>query len=308
MIATDILSTLLLPSPSTTPSAALPLLTMLLQEDKTGYLQQSILRQGDLPLALLTYLQQHLTPSLLDMTSASTSASTPALIKQQREQTHQVLLLLTALAMTMNGAISLLTLSMFATITHCPLVQAIRDSQYGLTPHQLSMEQRVYFRSVLAELLLVVLQVYSTVEASQSLYAELTSVIQSLLPLTTFLFKYEEEEKVEAVRLIGLYLGILVILAKHPKQFRSTLPGYDSVLERQVIGFIHMVTRDGAEHQQIAKQMTERTALTSKKHRQVDLTGFYRVAVENGMMYLSQMGIRIGDEYINGFGLKKQSA
>ena len=309
---------ILSPTPIPTMSSAIPLLILLLQEDKTGHLQQSVIRQGDLPLALLNYLQQTLSPALIDPFSSSSSSSpSPSPSQQQRQQqqqqqqrnqVHQIMLLLTTIASTQVGAVALLTLSIFSVLVHCPLLQAIRDTQYGMLPHYLPTDQQKYLRELLADLIVLALQLHAAVVPIRSIDAELTSLVQAFMPLTTMLFKYEEEEKVAAIQLIGLYLGLLTILAKQPERFRATLQGYDTVMETKVIELLHGISREEKAQKHIAKWMSARAGLFAKEHMQLDLTKLYRMAVENGMMFLSEMGIRIGDEYINGFGLKNLSA
>ena len=177
-----------------------------------------------------------------------------------------------------------------------------------MLPHYLPTDQQKYLRVLLSDFIVLALQLHASVAPIRSIDAELTSLVQAFMPLTTMLFKYEEEEKVEAIQLVGLYLGLLVILAKQPERFRATLQGYDTIMETKVIELLHGVSREEKAQKRIAKWMSERAGLFSKKHTQLDLTRSYRVAVENGMMFLSEMGIRIGDEYINGFGLKSLSA
>ena len=273
-------------------SAATPLLALLIRSDKAGSMIQLLLQQGDLILALLSLLQS------VDLTLFEDSA------QQQRLAVRQLLSLLTDIATSQAGAVALLSMSIFGALIHCPLLLALRDQFQTLVPVSLPPQHKDILRSILHQFLQLALCLHHAVESIRSVQAELTAFVQALIPLSSLFFKDREGDQELAVDTLGLYLGVLVLLAENREQFSKAMQGYESILKTEVISLLNYVSKQD-NCQFICQQVTSGSKLSRdllKKSKQETL---YLIAVENGMLFMSKMGWKIGDEYIRAFGVKE---
>lgn len=132
----------------------------------------------------------------------------------------------------------------------------------------------------------------------------MTAFVQALIPLSSLFFKDREGDQELAVDTLGLYLGVLVLLAENREQFSKAMQGYESILKTEVISLLNYVSKQD-NCQFICQQVTSGSKLSRdllKKSKQETL---YLIAVENGMLFMSKMGWKIGDEYIRAFGVKE---
>ena len=95
-----------------------------------------------------------------------------------------------------------------------------------------------------------------------------------------------------------------MLLAENREQFSKAMQGYENVLKTEVISLLNYVSKQD-NCQFISQQVTSGSKLSRdllKKSKQETL---YLIAVENGMLFMSKMGWKIGDEYIRAFGVKE---
>ena len=76
--------------------------------------------------------------------------------------------------------------------------------------------------------------------------------------------------------------------------------GYEGVLKTEVVRLLNSVSKKERVCKCIQKSMRgmKTDEMKSKKMR------LYKVLVENGMLFMSKMGWKIGDEYLRAFGVR----
>ena len=154
-------------------------------------------------------------------------------------------------------------------------------------------------RGVLRLVLQVILSVEATVRPIRSIQSELTAFVLAVAPLTPFLFQVSEEDTM-ALEVLGLFLGTLVVLANQPERLVEMMIGYEGVLKTEVVRLLNSVSKKERVCKCIQKSMRgmKTDEMKSKKMR------LYKVLVENGMLFMSKMGWKIGDEYLRAFGVR----
>ena len=145
----------------------------------------------------------------------------------------------------------------------------------------------------------VILSVEATVRPIRSIQSELTAFVLAVAPLTPFLFQVSEEDTM-ALEVLGLFLGTLVVLANQPERLVEMMNGYEGVLKTEVVRLLNSVSKKERVCKCIQKSMRgmKTDEMKSKKMR------LYKVLVENGMLFMSKMGWKIGDEYLRAFGVR----
>lgn len=272
-------------------SAALPLLALLIRADKQGLVVQQLLQRVDVILALLN-LFQSVDVGLLEATPAA---------EEQRRSVQQLLTLLLMLASSRNGAMALLSMSVFGALTHSPLLLTLRDSYQALT---LTTQQKDALRRILHQFLQLALRLHESVESIRSVHAELASFVQALIPLSSLIFKDREGDQILAMDILGLYLGVLVVLADQREQFSRSLHGYEAVLKTEVISLLNYISKQET-CSFICHQIRSGSKLSTEVLRDSRQNAMNLIAVENGMLFMSKMGWKIGDEYVRAFGVKE---
>ena len=76
--------------------------------------------------------------------------------------------------------------------------------------------------------------------------------------------------------------------------------GYEDVLKTEVVSLLNYVSKQEEVCNDIQKAVKRGKSLKKQSNR----TGLYRILVENGMLFMSKMGWKIGDEYLRAFGVK----
>ena len=90
------------------------------------------------------------------------------------------------------------------------------------------------------------------------------------------------------------------MLANQPERLVEMMNGYEGVLKTEVVRLLNYVSKKEKVCRYIQNSMRgmETAKLHSEKKR------LYKVLVENGMLFMSKMGWKIGDEYLRAFGVK----
>ena len=248
------------------------------------------------------YLLQHtsLLPTLLQTISQLDFAwlEAPATARESLAIVTQSLSLLSVLVRSTEAAMAALDLSLFGRFNHCPLIRSLRENGASLSLLQ-TEKARPALRGVLRLVLQVILSVEATVRPIRSIQSELTAFVLAVAPLTPFLFQVSEEDTM-ALEVLGLFLGTLVVLANQPERLVEMMNGYEGVLKTEVVRLLNSVSKKERVCKCIQKSMRgmKTDEMKSKKMR------LYKVLVENGMLFMSKMGWKIGDEYLRAFGVR----
>ncbi|CBK20246.2 uncharacterized protein [Blastocystis hominis] len=268
--------------------AATTLLRSFMAEDSSESITHYLLEHSSLLPTLLQAVGQ-LDFACLD---ASTAAREPLAIVTQS------LSLLSVLVRSTEGAMAALDLSLFGRFNHCPLIRSLRENGASLSLLQ-TEKARPALRGVLRLVLQVILAVEATVRPIRSVQSELTAFVLAVAPLTPFLFQVSEEDTM-ALEVLGLFLGALVVLANQPERLVEMMNGYEGVLKTEVVRLLNSVSKKESVCRCIQKSMRgmRTDELKLEKMR------LYKVLVENGMLFMSKMGWKIGDEYLRAFGVR----
>ena len=203
--------------------------------------------------------------------------------------------LIVLLASSTQGAMAFLQMSVFSSINHSALFTAIKEDRNPLLINQLTPEQKDSLRILLNLLLQIAIVLNKSVRSIRSIQIELTSFITTLLPFVSFIFKDKEGSSELVLRLIGFYIGVLVILAEAPQRFVQALNGYENVLKSEIVSLINVISKKEEICNAINTHIKQGTEGVSS----------YLMIVENSMLFMSKMGWKIGDEYLRAFGVKK---
>ena len=213
---------------------------------------------------------------------------------------HQSFLLLLTLSHTTFGAMTLLQHSLFGYITHCPLLASLRNPESLVALNALSPSQKKALREVLKLVLQLALSVECSVRSIRAVNVELLSIVLALSPLTSFLFKDRENEDELFLEVLGLYLGVLQVVANNREKTLEMLNGYENMLKNEVVSLLNYVSKLERVCRSINANVKKGVEFSDSKQKEV----LYLVIVENGMLFMSKMGWKIGDEYLRAFGVK----
>ena len=265
-------------------SAAASLLLLCLTHDDEGTVTQYVLQTTGVLMALLSSLDQ------LELSQLESS----------QRLYHQSFLLLLTLSHTTFGAMTLLQHSLFGYITHCPLLASLRNPESLVALNALSPSQKKALREVLKLVLQLALSVECSVRSIRAVNVELLSIVLALSPLTSFLFKDRENEDELFLEVLGLYLGVLQGVANNREKTLEMLNGYENVLKNEVVSLLNYVSKLERVCRSINANVKKGVEFSDSKQKEV----LYLVIVENGMLFMSKMGWKIGDEYLRAFGVK----
>ena len=269
-------------------SAAAALLRLFIAEDVTESITHYLLSQTSLLSTLLQIISQ------LDLSYLENPAST----HESLDIVTQSLSLLAVLVRSTEGAMTALDFYLFECFNHCPLIQSLRENGTSLSLLQTD-KVRPALQDILKLFLQIILSVEATVRPIRSVQSELTAFILAIAPLTSFLFRIRKEHLMD-LEVLGLFLGALVVLANQPERLVEMMNGYEGVLKTEVVRLLNYVSKKEKVCRYIQNSMRgmETAKLHSEKKR------LYKVLVENGMLFMSKMGWKIGDEYLRAFGVK----
>lgn len=261
--------------------SAILLLSFFLNMDSTSTVIQYLANQTD----LLTKLLQ--TIHSIDLTLLSSPSSL--------KTTQLLLSLLGLLASNTQIAMKLLQLSVFSSINHNQLFTTIKEDANAMILNSFSSIQKDSLRTVLSSLLQIAIVLYKSVISVRSIHIELLSFVVSLLPLISFIFKEKEGSQELILQLQGYFIGMLVLVADQPDRFIQAMNGYENVLKTDVINLLNVISKK------------EKTCNAICQHIKSDNDSYcssYLTIIENGMLFMSKMGWKIGDEYLRAFGVK----
>ena len=271
-------------------ATATRLLRLFATEDTNGAVTHLLLSETNLVSGLLQGIVQ------MDLVLIESPETT----RQQFEIATQNLSLLSVMVTTTEGAMMALDLSLFGWINHCPLIHAIRENGASVLNLLQREDAKHVLRVILKWFLQIMLSVEITVRAIRSVQVELSSFVLAIAPLTPFLFRNRESEELLSLEVLGLFLGALVVLSSQPERFVEMMNGYEDVLKTEVVSLLNYVSKQEEVCNDIQKAVKRGKSLKKQSNR----TGLYRILVENGMLFMSKMGWKIGDEYLRAFGVK----
>ena len=265
-------------------SPAASLLLLCLAYDKEGSITQFVLERTALLAALLAAFDQ------LDL----------AQLQPAQQGFHQALLLLLTLSRSTFGAMTLLQHSLFGHITHCPLLAALREGSTAVTLGAMTDADKKALREVLRLILQLALSVECSVRSVRAVNVELTAIVLALAPLTSFLFKDRESGEELYLEVLGLYLGVLQVVANNREKVLEMMNGYENVLKNEVVSLLNYISKLEKVCHSVNANVKKGAAFSESKQKDE----LYLIIVENGVLFMSKMGWKIGDEYLRAFGVK----
>ena len=93
---------------------------------------------------------------------------------------------------------------------------------------------------------------------------------------------------------------MLQVVANNREKTLEMLNGYENVLKNEVVSLLNYVSKLERVCRSINANVKKGVEFSDSKQKEV----LYLVIVENGMLFMSKMGWKIGDEYLRAFGVK----
>ena len=132
---------------------------------------------------------------------------------------------LTIVASNAAGASTLLGLSLFHTIAHCPLLLLGSPPNFAVYPSKLPPAQRNVLRLVLRSVLRLVLTVYDSVGRFRSLDEELLLFVRSTVNVSLVILEDREPDEALAKEVFVLYEAVFLLVINERGEVSDDLKG-----------------------------------------------------------------------------------
>lgn len=133
--------------------------------------------------------------------------------------------LLTVIASSSTGALTLLNLSLFHTMAHCPLLLLSNPPNYAVYPSKLAPSQRNALRVLLRGAFRLVLTVVGSVGTFRSLREELLMFVRSTVNVSLVILEDREPDAMLAREVFALYETLFMLVVDEKGEVPDDLKG-----------------------------------------------------------------------------------